>query len=130
MYCPKQTVVLQLIFILPNPITDTQWDVTHKKTVFVTKTERNAPFDSGSMSAQNQQMTFRISFGLYPLFGCNFQISNDHLHPCPYEVNGTTTTHIILCYINSNNQYVSYYFYYRIHKPQSKMYVWENTLLT
>jgi len=67
----------------------------------VTKTERNAPFDSGSISAQNQHMTFRISFGLYPLFGCYLQISNDHLHPCPYELNGTTTTLIILCYINS-----------------------------
>ena len=24
-----------------------------------------------------------------------------------------------------NNQYISYYFYYRAHKPQGKMYVWE-----
>jgi NADH:ubiquinone oxidoreductase subunit 3 (subunit A) len=93
--------VLWLILHSSVHIACTQWDVTRKKTVFVTKTERNAPFDSGPMCAQNQQMTFRISFGLYPLFGCYFQTSNDHLYPCPYELNGTTTTHKIVCYINS-----------------------------
>jgi len=29
--------VLQLILILPIPITDTQWDVTHSKTVYFLK---------------------------------------------------------------------------------------------
>ena len=94
-----------------------------KKTVFVTETERNAPSDSGSMCAQNRQMTFRISWG--QLFGCYFQINDDHLRPCPYKLYGTTTTQNFMLHKLRNNQYISYYFYYRAQRPQGKMYVWE-----
>ena len=100
------------------------WHV--KKTVFVTDTERNAPFDSGLMSAQNRQMTFRISFGLYPLFRCYFQISNDHFTPLSIwtEWHNHHPYNFMLHKL-CNNQYISYYLYYRAHKPQGKMYVWE-----